>query len=551
MISPAWRRAEAALALITLCPAALGGIWVRARSGPVRDRFMAGLTSPLPIRRIHPTIGDDALYGGIDLSETLGTGRMVHRGGVLSSPALLILPMAERASAGLSARLCMALDQGQHALIALDEGAEAQEAVPPALADRLALHIALTDIAWGDTRDVPPVDTTLSAVKAPDAALADLTRVALRLGIDSLRAPTLALHAARVAAALAGRDEVTEEDLILAAELVLAPRATITPEEEPEEAEQDTPPPPDPQENEAEGDNQDQSEEPRIPEEVLLEAAKAMLPPDLLARIAAQRAARTRVASSGAGASQKGARRGRPIPSRPGRIDGAAPIDIIATLRAAAPWQGLRSKAEGQRLAFRPSDIRIKRYEDRIERVLIFLVDASGSAAFSRLAEAKGAVELLLAEAYARRDQVALIAFRGTGADLLLPPTRSLVQTKRRLASLPGGGGTPLASGLRAALDLALGEQARGRTPAIALLTDGRANIALDGEANRKRAAEDATAMARAIRAKGIAALVIDMGNRPERALADLAAIIDAPYLPMPRADSARLSSAVSTALAD
>ena len=87
-------------------------------------------------------------------------------------------------------------------------------------------------------------------------------------------------------------------------------------------------------------------------------------------------------------------------------------------------------------------DIRLRRYEERSDRLLIFTVDASGSAALARLAEAKGAIEILLAEAYARRDHVCLIAFRGTEAELLLPPTRSLVQTKRRLAGLPGGGGT-------------------------------------------------------------------------------------------------------------
>ncbi|MEM7547284.1 MAG: magnesium chelatase subunit D [Pseudomonadota bacterium] len=549
MISPDWRRAERARALLSANPAALGGLWLRARSGPVRDLFLAGLTAPLPIRRIHPTISDDALFGGIDLTETLASGHMVQRGGVLSTPALLILPMAERTPPGLAARLAAALDAGTHALIALDEGAEAEEALPPALAERLALHLDLTNIPLGDARDIPAISARPGPVAAPAAALSDLTKVALRLGIDSLRAPSLALHAARLAAALDGREEVAEADLILATELVLAPRATIASAPEDEEEEDTPPPPPDnPSEDQSEDKQNDQQ---KVPEEVLLEAAKAMLPPDLLAQLAARAAARARQASSGAGDKQRSVKRGRPLPSRPGRLDGTARIDVIATLRAAAPWQTLRAKASGQRLAFRPADIRVKRYEERSERILIFLVDASGSAAFSRLAEAKGAVELLLAEAYARRDQVALITFRGTEADLLLPPTRSLVQTKRRLAALPGGGGTPLAAGLKAALELALTERAKGRTPAIALLTDGRANIALDGEADRKQAAEDAIAMARAIRARGIAALVIDMGNRPEQALRALAAEIDAPYLPMPRADSARLSSAVSTALAE
>ena len=183
--------------------------------------------------------------------------------------------------------------------------------------------------------------------------------------------------------------------------------------------------------------------------------------------------------------------------------------------------------------------------------MLIFAVDASGSAALARLAEAKGAVELLLAQAYARRDHVALIAFRGTGAEVLLPPTRSLVQTKRRLAALPGGGGTPLSAGLEAAMTQALLAQRRGMTPTICLLTDGRANVARDGSPDRTRAAADAETTARLIRRAGIAALVIDTGNRPSDALRQLAGTLSAPYLPMPRADAARLSTAVALALAD
>jgi magnesium chelatase subunit D len=176
-------------------------------------------------------------------------------------------------------------------------------------------------------------------------------------------------------------------------------------------------------------------------------------------------------------------------------------------------------------------------------------VDASGSAAVSRLGEAKGAIELLLAEAYASRDQVALISFRGTEAEVLLPPTRSLVQTKRRLSALPGGGGTPLAAGLQTALLLAIQSRAKGMTPTVILITDGRANIALDGTANRVQAAADATLMAGAVRAAGIAGLVIDMSNRPQPALAALGQTLCAPYIALPRADAHRLTGAVNAAL--
>ncbi len=182
---------------------------------------------------------------------------------------------------------------------------------------------------------------------------------------------------------------------------------------------------------------------------------------------------------------------------------------------------------------------------------MIFTVDASGSAALSRLAEAKGAVELLLAQAYARRDHVALVAFRGIEAELLLPPTRSLVQTKRRLAALPGGGGTPLAAGMVAAFEQATQATRRGLTPTIAILTDGRANIALDGKADRKQAAADAQHIARVLRAHATDAIVIDTGNRPEPALRNLAQTLDAAYLPLPRADAERLSKSVATALGD
>jgi magnesium chelatase subunit D len=162
-----------------------------------------------------------------------------------------------------------------------------------------------------------------------------------------------------------------------------------------------------------------------------------------------------------------------------------------------------------------------------------------------RLAEAKGAVELLLADCYVRRDQVAVLAFRGAGAELLLPPTRSLVRAKRSLAGLPGGGGTPLAAGLDAAWTLAEAVARRGDTPLVVLLTDGRANIGRDGQPDRGRAEQDALASAQRWRGSTIAAVVVDTSARPEPRARALAQRMDALYLPLPHARADTLNQAV------
>ena len=241
--SDLWARASLAVACLSVDPGGLGGLWLRARSGPVRDRLVAAITagSPLPVRRIHPTISDEALFGGVDLSATLAQGSLVRSRGILGEPCSLMLPMAERATPGLAARLALALDQGKgHALIALDEGAEPDERLSSALTDRLGLHLELSDLPIGDCPEIT-VDrdaiaearAILPQVRVETETLDTLTRVAARLGIDSLRAPLLALRLARASAALIGETEVDEEDLSLAVELVLAPRATVIPEEAP------------------------------------------------------------------------------------------------------------------------------------------------------------------------------------------------------------------------------------------------------------------------------------------------------------------------------
>jgi magnesium chelatase subunit D len=215
---------------------------------------------------------------------------------------------------------------------------------------------------------------------------------------------------------------------------------------------------------------------------------------------------------------------------------------------AASPWQVLRKRNDihDRALIVHRSDLRLKRYKEVSDRVLIFIVDASGSSAMARLGEAKGAVELMLAQAYSRRDHVALVVLRGQQAELILPPTRSLTTTKARLRGLPGGGGTPLASGLATALDTALRARRQGMTPSLALLTDGRANIALNGQPDRVQAQADAHQIATAIRAAGIAAVTLDVANRPQPALAELAQAMHSRYVPLPRADARAIAATLA-----
>lgn len=556
-----WDRARLTLEVLAVDPAGLGGLWLRARAGGVRDWITQALTNlPLPQVRLHPTIGDDALYGGIDLTATLSTGRTVLAAGLLDRPSTLILAMAERCPAGLAARLSHVLDGGAHAVVALDEAAEQDEGLPPGLVDRLGLFLDLSDVVWSDTAalviDTAALDQArarLAQVVLSAADAAALTRAAAELGIGSMRAPLLAMAAARAIAALNGRFAVTEDDLRQAAELVYAHRALPQAEEQPQDQQPEEPPPP--SEDTAQDTPEDSpQDEQSLPDEMLVEAVRAALPQDVLDRLTAGRMARSAKGASGTGAVRSGNRRGRPLPSRPGRLGTGARLDLVATMRAAAPWQPMRRATSNRpeaALLVRPADIRLKRFVETSDRVLIFAVDASGSAAFARLAEAKGAIEILLAQAYARRDHVALLAFRGRGAELILPPTRSLVQTKRRLQGLPGGGGTPLAAGLELAFATAQQCKSRGMTPTIAILTDGRGNIALDGSADRAVAEEDALRLARIIRGHGLPALIIDTANRPQPSLADLARTMDAPYLALPRADAQRISGVLGAALGD
>ncbi|MFI2409366.1 putative cobaltochelatase [Streptomyces sp. NPDC018947] len=187
-------------------------------------------------------------------------------------------------------------------------------------------------------------------------------------------------------------------------------------------------------------------------------------------------------------------------------------LHLAATVRAAAPHQRARGRS-GPGLVVRRDDLRQATREGREGNLVLFVVDASGSmAARQRMSAVKGAVLSLLLDAYQRRDKVGLVTFRGSAAEVALPPTSSVDAAAARLDSLPTGGRTPLAAGLLKAHEVLRVERLRdpARRPLLVVVTDGRATggpepVALAGRAARLFAGE------------GVASVVVDCESGPVR----------------------------------
>ena len=550
-----WALALQLVALLATNPAGIGGVVLRARPGPVRDAWAAALARAVRVRRLPASADGEALDGGLDLTATLAAGRPVVRAGLLSETAgvVLVVPMAERLAPALAARLCSAIDEGGPLLVLFDEsGDDGDEHVSAALKDRLAIHLDLSQVRL-------PMAALLSGAALPepvvvagdatpvDDAVTALATAADRLGIASIRAPIQAQRVARGLARLGGRDAVSHPDLETAAALVLGPRARQIPQNapsEPPETPPDTPPatPDDPAE--ATSNTPQQAENLT---DLVLEAAQTSLPPGLLDALA------NGIQFKAPGGGSSGARlrtltSGRPAGVRAGAPGRGARLALIDTIKAAAPWQKLRGAREDGRLSIHHDDLRIRKFVSRAQSTTVFAVDASGSAAFARLSEAKGAVELLLAQAYVKRAEVALIAFRGEGASVSLPPTRSLARAKKELAALAAGGGTPLAAGIDLARRTAETERRRGRTPLVVILTDGRANVGGDAA---KSPQEAALASAQALGAARIPAVFIDCSMRARSEGAALAQAMGARFVALPRLDAKTVVAAVNAAAAN
>ena len=572
-------QAELAAALLAIDPLGLGGAVVRAPRADIAESWLAMVRSLLvegtPIARLPISIPDDRLLGGLDLAMTLATGRPVVERGLLARTdgGVLILPCAERASDALIARLTSVLDTqrttprgpfageqtpARVAIIALDEGDGVDERPAAALTDRLAFHLTLSPEVSPDGAFFTPTDLRAARASFPQvtisaARITTLVTVALAFGIDSLRAVSFAVRVARGAAALDGRRTVSDDDCQVAAALVLGPRATRLPAPSEASAEPEPPPPPsDPVDAESERDEMPSPEELQALEDLMIQAMQATLPIGLTIEAPSQ-GPRQGGSAGRSGDDRAGGLRGRQVGTRRGDPRGGGRLDLLETLRAAAPWQRLRPPIAGQEgrvlVRVRPDDFRIRRLIEPAGTTAIFVVDASGSAALHRMAEAKGAVELLLAEAYSRRDEVGLIAFRGNAAEVLLPPTRAIAAAKRALTALPGGGGTPLASAIDRARELAVQARRTGNDTVVVFLTDARANIARDGSPGRPQAEADALASASALRVLGGTTVLIDTSPRPSEMAQRMAEAMGARYVALPRTDAHGIHAAVAAAM--
>lgn len=357
----------------------------------------------------------------------------------------------------------------------------------------------------------------------------ELTEVAVglsnKVSADGLRGDISMIYAARALAALDGRDNVSRRDLEEAAMIALAHRRRYAPEPPPppSESSDDRPQQDEPQNDDGGCDSEPQSAPPPPPpsgesgtdvqqtlEDMFFEIGRQFRVIDYLGdgpqhvlRTSSRKGRRDMAESSDANGRYARSR----IPE--GRTSDVA---FDATIRAAAPYQSSREH-NGLAVAVEKRDIRKKVRERRSGCTILFLVDASGSLGVRRrMATVKGAILSMIRDSYVKRDSVGMMAFRRDSAELILPPTRSVEYSYRKLEELPTGGKTPLAEALLKAADFMTSytRSHPGEPCYVVLVTDGRANVPLSEGAD---ANEEARRLSARISVPGVKWIVIDASS--------------------------------------
>jgi magnesium chelatase subunit D len=423
----------------------------------------------------------------------------------------------------------------------------AYEADPAAFAAEYA--DADTELA----AEIQAAQGLLPSVKLPDDALRQIAEICASFEVDGMRADIVTARTAVAHAAWSGRDEVTTDDIRVAARLALPHRRRRNPfdapgieEEQLEQALQDAQPPEQGPDDDGPGSG--------TPPEPSESAGEGKQPESGSSSSGSQktvgagtpyRAKLFTVDGTGEGAH---GRRSRAITDT-GRTIGVQPPSVregkahlVATVRAAAPHQRARGRS-GAGLELRPQDLRFALREGREGNLILFCVDASGSmGARARMREVKSAVLSLLLDAYQRRDKVGLVTFRAAEADLALPPTISVDAAASRLEALPTGGRTPLAEGLLKAAQVLRVESIRDprRRPLLVVVTDGRATSGADAVARSHAAAG-------ILAGTGVASVVMDCESGKMRLglAAELAVRLGAEHVPLGEVAAESLTGAV------
>ena len=369
----------------------------------------------------------------------------------------------------------------------------------------------------------------LPSVTVEDGILTFIARLCAEHEVDGLRADIVIYKAAQTLAAYEGRTSVVPDDVLRVAEMALLHRMRRQPFDDPDmnterlqEMAQDilnsTPPettPPDM------GDvtppeappNEDQQQD-GADEDVFGIGESFQVKPlnldalDRRARASHGRRTVSRVRD------HRGRYVGATLPE--GKVTDLA---VDATVRAASPFQVRRSAYTDGNLALNvePWDLRQKVRESRVGNLVVFLVDSSGSmGAQQRMVAAKGAVISLLMDAYQRRDRVAMIAFRGTQSEVVLPPTGSPKLAQQRLDNLPTGGRTPLAQALADAHRLIKQQKLRSpdTPPLLTIVSDCRANVGMSGSGDPY---DDALRLCEELRQEKVHSIVLDPAPRSNR----------------------------------